>query len=852
MTQKTLHGKEAKPKIELDTRIKEAVISWRQKGYVGASEVSKRLLNFWFFEDHYDDAGRPFEFWPAQREAVEALIYVYEVCKYDSLAKLAKGFDLTRAPADSSWSTWPKYGFKMATGSGKTFVMELAIVWQYFNKVFGTNNGSRYSRHFLILAPNLIVLDRLQGSLEDSKEIRTLPFIPPEWKNDFDLQVLIQSDRIARYGTGILHLTNIQQLYERLDEPPNPVAEQLGPKPRTETDPFVSWEYLRNSLAEYDDLLVINDEAHHVHSDDLEWNKTIQKLDKLSRNRHKNGLTMQLDFSATPKDLTTGSFFPHIIYDYPLRQAIIDRKVKRPRIGKLEQVPEPPPTASFVIRNKAQIEVGVKMLREFQKELLPHGKKPVLFVICDINKNADQVGKFLTDEIGMKGKVLVIHTDTAGNITRKDLPFLREAAKKIDNNEYEVIVSVMMLKEGWDVRNVVVIVPLRALVSQVLPEQILGRGLRRMEPYNEQWDEHLIVIDHPRFEQLWRAEIASGELEADIVPLSQAKPPVRAIGVDTTKLDYDIEIPVLEGGIVRRTPDIHKLDVAKLPSRLFKLADIPIPHILYKEKDLLTSKILREEILAFDYTDDFDIFLSYMTRAVTRKAGVSTLFSELVPKVEEYIINNLFDAPINPKDREQVKRLNDPRIREKVLEVFHKELMSLSIEQKPVIIVGKVKVSESETIHTSKSEQYLYKPVKCVFNLCPADSKLEAEFMHYLDSQTQVIAFVKVVKEMVPIRILYYDQFGFVRYYVPDFLVKTDDGVYILETKGRDLDLLPNVKLKDKAAEEWCRNASEMTGTPWNYVKILSDEFQARKHLPLNEMLSSVRYVQTTIKESTE
>ena len=96
-------------------------------------------------------------------------------------------------------------------------------------------------------------------------------------------------------------------------------------------------------------------------------------------------------------------------------------------------------------------------------------------------------------------------------------------------------------------------------------------------------------------------------------------------------------------------------------------------------------------------------------------------------------------------------------------------------------------------------------------------------------------------------RILYYDQVGFVRYYVPDFIVRTNDGTYLLETKGKDLDLLPNVRLKDRAAEDWCKNASEMAETPWSYVKILSNEFQAAKHLPLSEMLKSVSYVQASI-----
>src|SRR5260370_41892246 len=100
---------------------------------------------------------------------------------------------------------------------------------------------------------------------------------------------------------------------------------------------------------------------------------------------------------------------------------------------------------------------------------------------------------------------------------------------------------------------------------------------------------------------------------------------------------------------------------------------------------------MREEILAFDYTDDFDVFLTYMTRAITRKAGIAPLFSELVPKVEDYVLNHLFDSKPDPMDKAQVKKMNDPRIRERVLDVFNKELMRLSIEQKPVIIVGKLK-----------------------------------------------------------------------------------------------------------------------------------------------------------------
>jgi len=846
-SQRTLNGEPARPKIELDTKLKKAVVSWRMEGYKGASEVTRRLLTFWFLEDHYDPKGRIFKFWDAQREAVEALIYVYEVAKYDNLAKLISGFNIKQIPfSTAATERWPKYAFKMATGSGKTFVMELVVVWQYFNKIYATDNGVRYSNHFLIIAPNLIVFDRLKESFENAKEMMNLPFVPPEWKEDFDIQVIFQSERVPEYGKGIAFLTNIQQLYERPEEPLNPVDEYLGPKPKSETDPAANWEYLLNRLAKHDDLLVMNDEGHHVHSDDLEWNKAIEKLNEALTKKFTKGLLMQLDFSATPKDLK-GKYFPHIIYDYPLVQAIIDKKVKRPRIGLLEGVPPPPKSGEFAIRNKAQIDVGLKKLKEFKDEFKPSGKKPVLFVICDVNRNADEVGEYLEDEAGYEGKVLVIHTDTSGDITKRDLPVLREAARNIDTNEYEIIVSVMMLKEGWDVRNVVVIVPLRALKSPILPEQILGRGLRRIDPYNDMWNEALIVIDHPSYRQLWDAEIKMGELEVDILPESKVKEVIKSIIVDTNKLQYDFDIPILEGGLIRRVPEITKLDISKLPSKLFQLSQIIIPTIMYREKDLLTSKIIKEQELAFDYTDNFDVYLSYMTKAIAKKAKVPTLFSEIAPKVANYLIHFLFDVELDPSNTDNVKKLNTPHVREKIREIFCSEITKLSMTETPAYVTRYYRLSDTQVLHTTRSEDNLYKPIKSIFNTLPADSQYEIDFMRYLDHQDEVLAYTKVMREGMPIHILYYDQQGYIHYYIPDFIVKTANCFYLIETKGEDVGMHPSVKYKDKAANEWCKTLTRVTNTPWKYVKIMANDFQMNSYLRFSELLKAVGYTQASL-----
>jgi type III restriction enzyme len=284
--------------IPLDHKIKSAVAAWREKGYERASPVTQRLLEFWFSEEHWLKDGSEFKFWRAQREAIEALIYVYEVCRYHNLYSLARNFSVSLT-FDPTTDNWPKYCFKMATGSGKTFVMALAIVWQYFNRFFRTENGCRYTSRFLLIAPNLIVLDRLNEAFEDNTIFQDFPFIPPEWEADFDLQLVYQSQVTAPHAFGTLYLTNVQQLYEEKGaEPANVLHEALGPyvvkgQPLTRVD-------LERALTEHPDLLVLNDEAHHVHSDDLEWTKAIARLHEAGRTRGSEGLVMQLDFSATP------------------------------------------------------------------------------------------------------------------------------------------------------------------------------------------------------------------------------------------------------------------------------------------------------------------------------------------------------------------------------------------------------------------------------------------------------------------------------------------------------------------------------------------------------------------------
>jgi type III restriction enzyme len=143
---------------------------------------------------------------------------------------------------------------------------------------------------------------------------------------------------------GALYLTNIQQMYERTDagspDEPDPIAALLGPKPVTkkiEVDDFA-----RRVAARGGPCLVVNDEAHQTHDEESEWNKVIRRLHQ----DVPHGLTAQLDFSATPR-FSKGVLFTWTIFEYPLKQAIIDNVVKRPMKGIANIQEQPAPSTSL-------------------------------------------------------------------------------------------------------------------------------------------------------------------------------------------------------------------------------------------------------------------------------------------------------------------------------------------------------------------------------------------------------------------------------------------------------------------------------------------------------------------------
>ncbi|MDP1813194.1 MAG: type III restriction endonuclease subunit R, partial [Leadbetterella sp.] len=350
-------------------------------------------------------------------------------------------------------------------------------------------------------------------------------------------------------------------------------------------------------VRDIDELIVINDEAHHIHDEKMAWFKSILDIDnRLKQKGH--GLALQLDVTATPKK-TDGSIFVQTISGYPLVEAIHQRIVKNPVVpdaasrGKLKE------NQSLLCSEKYRdyINLGIEEWRKTYEYLKPTGKKSILFIMTENTNNCDNVAEYIEGNFpDLKGAVLAIHTNKSGEISestsgksKEELDILRKQANNIDSLEspYKVIVSVLMLKEGWDVKNVTTIVGLRPYNSdaKILPEQTLGRGLRRMYFGDDSVEEYVSVIGTPAFMEFVTSIKGEGVLLERRLMGTGAKPitpMVIEVDKDNPKKDIeklDIEIPAMSPRIQREYKNLGSLDVSK-----FENEKIPIRTFSEQEK----------------------------------------------------------------------------------------------------------------------------------------------------------------------------------------------------------------------------------------------------------------------------
>jgi type III restriction enzyme len=816
--------------------VRARVDAWRAQAYRDASNTSRRLLEFWFADEHRAPDGTPFRFYFCQREAVETFIYLTEI---EGVRKLADLLEFAEHPMmiQPDDPRRQRLAIKMATGSGKTMAMSLCVVWSYFHALY--EPSSPMTTSFLVIAPNLIVFERLKTDFGDAATFRRDPLIPPEWDPDFDLTVALQDDPVPITSRGALYLTNIQRLYEpptkKGKAAPNPVEAMLGPRVNANASTMSSAQDLFDRIAARGRVMVLNDEAHHVHDEKLAWNQTIERLHDALRagasDDRSAGVVSQLDYSATPK-YEKGGLFRHTVVDYPLAQAVADGIVKTPVIGEVSGAKVELGDSSFQ-RNRQWLDVAVGRWRVFHEKLSPAGKRPVLFVMCENTQAADEAGDYLRRLPDFAGdRLLVIHTNRSGEITKEDLDLARRAAREVDGPDSPIrcIVSVLMLREGWDVRNVCVIVTLRPLTAanKILPEQALGRGLRRMTPPGSGFDERVVVIEHEAFRNLWSAELDGG-LIVEKEDADKIEPGAVTIFPDEAKRRYDITIPQLTRALSRADSPLSKLNPADVPDPKIRLVIpnvTPDEYVKYRGLHLINQGVIEEYEFHVPYAEDPSGVITYYTRQTAKEAGVERLagtFATLAPMVRDYLKERVFERPVELDDKVILRRLAENDAQALVTGAFVKAIRALAItEREPTIEENALRVSDTPPFPWSRAT---VDGKKTVFNLTPVDSSLESRFAIFLDKATDVAAWAKLTMNS-RFALEYISQAGALRYYYPDFVLRlTDDTCLIVETKGQeDLD----VAHKDRRARRWCADASRLAGREWAYEKVpqkLFDKF---------------------------
>lgn len=806
--------------------IREKVRAWRDDGYKGINETTRILLNYWFLTDHRLPDGRTFKYHYFQQEAIETLIYLYEVAEARRHKDLVESFATRTDLRLLQYDEFARYCVKMATGSGKTKVMSLAIAWQFFNAVAEARDD--FAKTFLLIAPNVIVFERLRTDFAAGRIFRTDPVIPPElqifWQ-DFQFYMRGEGERAS--SLGALYLTNVQQFYERPDagqDEPEELTAVLGPNPPAQTSEVE--DFRKRIIQRGGPVIVVNDEAHHKHDEESEWNKLIRAL----HGQVSAGVAADLDFTATPRH-NKGQLFSWTVYDYPLKQAIIDNVVKRPLKGIAQGISEQPSEIASV-RYQAFLAAGVERWKEYREQLAPLRKKPVLFVMMNDTNEADDVGDWLRtkypSEFGAE-RLEIIHTNKSGDIAVRDLDKARRAVREVDDEKSSIncIVSVMMLREGWDVQSVTVIVGLRPYSSKanILPEQTIGRGLRLMFRGTTGYTERVDVIGNRKFiefvEQLEREE----DIQLETFKIGD-KVSIVTIAPDPNKADKDIAVPFLSPILTRKkslAEEIAQLDVSAFDNPVLprKQNDAAAKTFRYEGYDIITLQKIIERDYEVPEPQTAEEVIGYYARRIAQDVKLPSQFSVLVPKVREFLETKAFGEPVVLSEPAMIKAISSNVAHYVTVKTFAEALRELVIsEQEPQLLHAGKPLSETPPFPWSRQT---LAADKCIFNLVPCLNNFEREFAQFLQQAHDVERFTKL-PEQFGFAIEYTDNAGNLRYYEPDFVALVDDGThYIVETKGLED---TNVANKDRAARLWCENATRLTGKSWAYLKVLQTAYK--------------------------
>ncbi|WP_263143007.1 DEAD/DEAH box helicase family protein [Pseudomonas sp. RIT-PI-AD] len=904
--------------------------------------TSAGLLRWWFGAEAC--AARPVNFHAGQREAILHTLIAHEVLGAADLADLHARLGLLedadptlRAELARPRHAHPKYCLKMATGTGKTWVLQALLVWQWANHRAALAEGRedpRFGRRFLVVAPGLVVYERLLdaflgkrradgGRDADSADLNRHAelFVPPELREplrQFVLGNLCEKHEIGRKctGNGLLALTNWHLLAdaggdpEAADDEASPLAAEyrgayrvlpLSPGRSAGNDlDRLDRRHARGdpllALAALPDLLVFNDEAHHVHGvgeddSEVEWQKSLLRLAAGKGRRF-----VQVDFSATPyNDLGGGrkAYFPHILVDFDLKRALRAGLVKSLVLDRRKEIAALPldylaeRDADGRLRlsegQRLMIRAGLNKRARLERDFaaLDPQRPPKLLIVCEDTAVSARVAEFLAEEGLAADDVLRVDSGRRAELGEREWAPLRQRLSDLDRQARpRVIVSVLMLREGFDVSTICVIVPLRASRASILVEQTVGRGLRLMwrgEAYAELRRENreridrgeepaslidiLSIIEHPAFERFYDDLRADGLLghsgDAEIPGTGD----LATVGLRADFARFDFLVPTLLEEAEEHT-DYADLDDAALPP--FTALDRRALAALLGQGDTFTSLDLQSSTLFGDYRVDgavmrvggYNELLSRLTRRIAQALSqplpasgrvaprqphpyLQTRTAWLAARLDRYIRERLFDGPFDPFVDEGWRLLLVRPVSEHLVRVF--ALALVRAERRAPTQAARVCLSRLSEVPQLTLRTGLALGVrKCIYTHLPLPSHhggLERAFIEWADADAGIRAFCRISEQRHGLLHLHYlREDGRQARYSPDFLVRGERAIYLVETKAEAQLRHPDVRRKAAAAAAWCARLdtwpdARPDGLPWRYALVgeaLFQEWRAR------------------------
>ena len=718
--------------------------------------------------------------------------------------------------------------FALATGVGKTRLMGAFIAYLY---------TKHNIRNFFVVAPNTTIYEKLKKDLSDNGS----PKYVFRGLGCFTVQPQIITDDDYREKNLSLFESDVHIFVYNIDkfnkEGANmkKVNELIG-------DSFYQ------TLSDLPDLVLIMDESHHYRAE-----RGMQALNELHP-------LLGLELTATPL-VTKGNKqvpFKNVVYEYPLSKAIEDGYTRTPFAVTRSDI-------DFYNFGDEQLDKmmlldGITCHESTKRKLevyaVNHGKpvvKPFMLVVCKDTDHATWVEQFVkSDEFrggAYRNKTIVVHSKQKGAETEANTRLLLDVENP--ENSVEIVIHVNMLKEGWDVNNLYTIVPLRTAASKILREQMVGRGLRL--PYGERTGDRdvdaVMLTAHDKFNDIL-AEAQKGDSifkAGNVIKVEEIKPEE----VVYTQLTIDAE-PDAELEKAYAHTKIEKTDATDaLLKKATELIQAEVEeHIQHTPAHTVTPTQAQQivETVKQQVSEDKDLGQTFKENEMpiaawmlqqteeTHRAAVNKFIP--IPRikvtdagVEEYVFVDFYGTNGMQNIIMMYKRDIGNKIYKQMLQHFYCENGFLQEE-----VVGTRKYNLQQSYRYSEranlfSDEYteniqsvLFEGIKRgVFSTAKFDSRPELLLARILETES-----ADVQNWLRPAPQEFNITYNHGHNYEPDFVVETEDTIYLVEVKGEDKLNDPDVIAKKKRGIQYCEVASRWGKAngykKWRYLFIPSKQ----------------------------